>query len=226
MIEVSRIILTIILLLYIGVIGLSQFKGGISDGFTLAHFNSPSIGHYQGGHDDGFSFSDYNSSSVKFFNGGKSDGYTTATILVGDNFQYHGQYSDGFGIQNLYQVYVWTGNVGSGWNINGNWNTGQIPSMRHTVVIPSTASTWPGINAGTFVIKKDPTDIGSYFCNELHIEPGAQLLTRINCFVRNYGSINIEGLMRVKNIASDAFKNMQGGQIEIINGGILRFEDN
>ena len=222
----SRIILTTTLLLYTVIIGCSQFQGGISDGFAIGEFNSTLSGPYQGGQNDGFSISNLNSIPVNLFNGGKNDGSTFASVMVGDNFQYHGEYSDGFGLLNHFQLYEWSGSVGSGWNVSGNWNTGQPPSMRHTVVIPSTALNWPGINAGIFVIKKDPTDTGSYFCNELHIEPGAQVLTRINCFIRNYGMINIEGLLRVKNTALDAFINMPEGQIEIINGGILRFEGN
>ena len=215
--------------------GLAQYTGGDGDGFsTLTVEQTDYI--FDGDDGDGFAFMSFEQTD-DIFDGGDADGFATMYLeqsdflfaggdgdgfssgkIAGNSTLYEGGLSDGFAYKNLYQKYIWTGTVGSGWNVTGNWSTNQIPSLRHSVTIPSGVPYYPAVNAGLLAIGKDPLDNSAFRCSNINLQAGANMTTRINCFVEVYGTFRVSGLLFVKNTAPTAFVVKANGELEILGG--------
>ena len=230
------ILIVLIIFNYLSVY--SQYTGGDADGFTFLLL-SQSNGLYDGGGDDGFGvlyFTQedfiYNGESKDGFAcisleqedylyvGGISDGFTSM-VLEGDNTIYQGANRDGFASINMFQKYIWTGTIGTGWNVVGNWSTNQVPTLRHSVIIPNGVPYYPAVNSGLLSIGKDPTDSSTYRCNNILIMSGANMTTRVNCFVDVYGTFKIDGTLYVKNPSNNAFVVKKYGELRLVGGHVI-----
>lgn len=215
----------------------AQYTGGSGDGFTfVVYMSSSSI--YQGLVGDGFSLG-LLESTQSIFMGSSSDGYDMSVFSSGqsiytgaandgfslswlqaENSIFFGEASDGFDLGKYLHYHRWTGLVGTGWLVAGNWTNNMIPTDNIRVRIPAGVPKMPAINAGTFKIG---TATGANFtCKALWIESGASLLCRINTFTENHSSILIDGTLRWKNPAANSFINKPGASILIRNGGVLK----
>lgn len=173
------------------------FVGGEGVGYYSGSVNTTNA-FYAGGHGQGYDLSTKNSNTELFFAlGGPNDGYT---------------------MQRDYTPFLWTGTIGSGWNVAGNWNYNVIPDINRKTIIPAGVPNWPKLNAGIFAIGENPYG-GAFESGELIIEDGAFLTTRINNQVRNRGTITIHGEMSVLNPIADAFINE--GTVVVKPGGSL-----
>jgi hypothetical protein len=141
--------------------------------------------------------------------------------LQGNTTMYRGSDSDGFAFKNIYKKYYWTGTVGTGWNVTDNWSTNQIPSLRHSVIIPAGVPNYPAVNAGLLTIGKDPLDESSYRCANILVQSDASMTTRVNCFVKLYGVIKINGTLYVKNPAPNSFKLIDTGLLRVSSGQVI-----
>ena len=222
------------------------FKGGTGDGYHSIHKLSSST-FYSGGFGQGYSQQISNAQN-ELINalGGPNDGYHTFHLL-NQNIFYTGGLSQGYSLQGLnaqnelinalggpndgytmelnYRAFIWTGKVGEGWGNADNWNYFVVPDVTRKTIIPADAINWPFVNAGIFAIGENPAG-GAFTTAELFIEKGAQLTTRLNNFVQNYGLITIEGLMTVKNGDANAFINNPGSILSIQDIGVLEFDPN
>jgi hypothetical protein len=221
------------------------FRGGVGDGFSIDTFNAIFLDFTKGSLGDGFSkieiqnlFSDFtrggNSDGFSVINigddfnlmytGGDSDGFTAVTTQNEFNPMYTGGDSDGFAYDKYGHIIYWTGDIGTGWNVAGNWANGIIPNYCNPVVIPSAVPNFPAVNAGLLRIGYYK-DEGDYRCQRIKINANAEMTTRVNCFVENYDLISNRGILYVKNPAPDAFKNLGAGIILVKpNGEIIMKE--
>ncbi|NNF36767.1 MAG: hypothetical protein HKN68_21880 [Saprospiraceae bacterium] len=199
------------------------FNGGIEDGYASNHtFSDTSF--YNGGAEDGYA-SIFNSSDTSIYNGSDGQGYAHILSILTDDNMYNGNIEDGYAFDKFCQIMTWTGSIGSGWNVAGNWNNNQIPCNCNSVVIPANSITYPGVNAGVLKIGYQ-LDNGDYNAKEVLIRSGAELTTRINCKVENYGLIRIKGTLYVRNPSADGWTNHPSSRIEINSGGAMKIEGN
>ena len=175
------------------------YAGGNQDGYHSASLIN-SINIYRGGARDGYVKSNYEN-AISIFQGGQKDGYASAVKIVS---------------------FVWTGNIGEGWNVADNWLEGIIPNINSPVIIPAGAVNFPAINAGLMSIGEDPSS-GIYLCKQINILSGAEMTFRVNAFLENRGDIEIRGTVYILNSAIDAVQNLSGGTINISTGGRMEF---
>jgi len=215
------------------------FQGGDGSGWSASEGVQPSATVFKGGEGQGFSYENSESSSSILYNGGVADG-SSYGIDTGNHFIYNGGNDDGSSLSSntaipyiynggdddgytgvLFRTpFIWTGAIGTAWNVGGNWNYNLIPGIYRPVIIPDGVPNWPFVNAGIFNIGDNPNN-GVFKCASLWIQEGALLFTRINNRVENYGLITIDGTMTVKKTTPDAFQNFVGSQVIISNGGSL-----
>lgn len=198
------------------------YSGGIGLGYDVFHYTPTLKNFFNGGIGQGYSIR--NISSLKnYFNGGNGPGYDIRISTPQEFVMGIGGASDGYDTQIFYQEFIWTGAVGDGWNVPGNWNYNVVPDINRLTIISYGVPHYPFINSGIFSIGDNPLN-GVYLSKELHINKGAELTTRINNLVRNYGKIIIDGKMTVKNSLSNAFIN--SGELMINSTGQLIFDSN
>lgn len=189
--------------------------GGFGDGFTTSSFTNNFADFCYGGIGDGFATEEMSIDFLDFTSGGNSDGFSFASSSTNDfNDMYKGGDSDGFAYDKYGHIIYWTGNLGTNWNVTGNWENGIIPSYCNPVVIPAGVPNFPAVNAGLLRIGYYKNE-GDYKCQSLKINTGAEMLTRVNCFVENYELIFIQGKLYVKNPAANAFTNLWEGLIRL-----------
>ncbi len=181
------------------------YFGGVGDGFHFAAFTADST-IYSAGPSDGFASEEY-LQGTSIFKGGNSDGFAAISYLnpssifvasTSDGFSL-GSYSntnlltrggdaDGFGMEYFLYFHDWTGLVGTGWLVAGNWAYDIIPTENARVRIPSAVPNFPAVNSGTFTIG---AATGKYKCRGLLIEPAAQLTIRVNAITEIYNKVKI-----------------------------------
>ena len=195
----------------------AQFLGGPADGFGIDILeNSNSL--FSGGLGDGVAGISYQSAN-SIYKGRNADGIALGQ-LESQNSIYRGDSSDWADLATYLYYHAWTGQVGSGWLVTGNWTDGIVPTDSIRVRIPSSAPNMPALNAGVF--KVGTSDGASFTCRALWIEEGADMLGRINAFIENHNSIIVDGTFRWKNQAPESFINQPGASIFIRNGGVLK----
>jgi hypothetical protein len=197
------------------------FAGGNKDGYKGLLYQNP-ISIFAGGVNDGVDHDDF-SNPISIFSGGILDGHHKDDFYNNISI-YSGGEKDGYDLAKLIEKYVWTGAVGTGWNVTDNWRNLQIPDINSKVIIPSGVPNFPFVNAGLMSIGQDVNG-GDYLCNQLLIRTGAELTFRINTEVENYGNLNIKGTVFVLNPTSNTFRNLPGGKITLENGGRLEFNN-
>ena len=89
---------------------------------------------------------------------------------------------------------------------------------------PATAANWPNVNAGLLRIGRDFGTPADYVCRSITVDIGATLITRVNCFVENYGQMRINGTYEMKNSAPGAFQNKPGGGV-LVSGTVRAVEN-
>jgi len=188
--------------------------GGIGDGFSKIESQNLFLDFTKGGESDGFSTLLFEDDFNSMYSGGVADGFSYVSTLDDFNSMYSGGSADGFAYDKYGHIIFWTGNVGTSWNVADNWENGFIPSYCNPVVIPSGVPNFPAVNAGLLRIGYYK-DKGDYKCQRIKIKTGAEMTTRVNCFVENYDLIFNRGKLFVKNPAVDAFKNLGDGIIQL-----------
>jgi len=230
----------VVLFFAISQIGFSQFVGGNGDGHSSSIWHnsisifagnpgdgydngvfSHSFSVYFGSGEDGYSGAEY-SNSISIYFGGENDGYANYNFSNPISI-YAGGTEDGYGIGSQLFYFIWTGNVGTGWNVSGNWQTNVIPDISHRVFIPTGVPNFPAVNAGIISIGADPNS-GLYLCKELNIQSGAEMTLRMNTFLENYGIMNINGDLFVRNKTLNSFRIFNEGRMNIKDGGRVLFE--
>lgn len=195
-----------------------NYQGAGGDGASTNEFIQNIAGFYSGGVSDGFGSSQIITIVDKGFAGGGSDGSVSSQFLSNAVFSFSGGSSDGHSLAKFGHTIMWNGSIGTGWNVSDNWDGGVIPSFCNPVIIPSEVPNFPQVNAGTFKIGHFKAD-AYYQCEKIKINFGAQLTTRLNCFVLNYGTIIIHGNYFVKNPSPTAFQNLSDGAIFVMSTG-------
>jgi hypothetical protein len=194
------------------------YSGGADDGYSNSIINGLSE-IYSGGSDDGYSLSHY-IGLPSIYKGGTDDGYVSS-LQYGSPQIYQGGSNDGYDMVSYYVPFVWTGAIGSGWNVPGNWNSNVIPTHNRPTIIPANVPNYPAVNAGLFSIGEEYRQ-ADFYSSQLWVRQGALLTTRINCEVILYGNALIDGTWNVRNLSPGSLLNR--GTLEI--NGSLIFNDN
>jgi len=204
------------------------FSGGNGDGFDQASIRQAlNNAIFSGGNGDGFDVASFRQAlNNSIFAGGEGDGFGIVSIRQSvNNSIFAGGEGDGFDRVTLVGIvpYVWTGAVGTGWLVAGNWSENVVPDINRPVIIPDGVPNWPFINSGLFAIGDNPNN-GSFQCASLWIQENALLVTRVNNKIENYALVTIDGEMSVRNPTADAFQNFADGSVIINDGGILKIK--
>ena len=69
-----------------------------------------------------------------------------------------------------------------------------VPNINRPLIITAGAPNYPNLNAGIFVIGNNQNN-GAFIYRSLWLQVGAIVITRINNFVENYGTILIDGTL-------------------------------
>ncbi len=219
----------------------TQFFGGVKDGYNMASYINPT-NIYVGGFKDGHSVSTYTSntnifaggnkdghavssatSSTNIYTGGNKDGHT-ATLFTNSTNIWAGGDKDGYASVTEKKEFIWTGAIGDGWNVAGNWNDGFIPTINSPVIIPGGVPNFPKINAGIMSIGADLNG-GLFLCEDIIIQEDAELTFRVNAFLENAGSMIIHGTVYGLNGDPLAIQNLSGGKITIKSTGSLIIQE-
>ena len=198
------------------------YFGGNGDGFAFSTAAPANIYIYEGGLNSGYYSERGDYQGVTIYEGGINEGYAAGKELYQGVTLYEGGIGDGYDMLLKWADFIWTGAVGTGWGVTGNWNYDIVPDISRPVIIPSGVPNYPYLNAGIFAIGANP-NAGPFVCKSLWIQDGALLVTRVNSFVENYGVIEIDGTMQVKNTAPAALQNL-AGSITISSGGLLKLQ--
>lgn len=194
------------------------YNGGFGDGFDMKEVES-GVDFFVGGPGDGFDMKEVES-ELEFFVGGMGDGFSMQENLGNSSYFYTGGSGDGYSTHLLCATFTWTGAVGVSWNLKANWQQNELPCNCNPVIIPANTVNDLGVNAGTLVIGHASNDVGDYKAQSITVEENAYFLTRINCFVENYGKIEVFGFWNAKNQANNSFLNY--GEIIIGENGTLK----
>jgi len=197
------------------------YSGGAGQGYTNSVVQTMQDYLYRGNIGDGYTVQKEENFDRFIYTGSDDDGYTK--VMAASNSPtpiYNGGTNDGYVLAERCEDFIWTGAVGSGWLVSGNWNYNIIPDIKRRVIIPADVTTFPALNAGVFAIGENPNN-GGFECAAIWIQENAQLITRINNFIENYGEIRIDGTMRVRNSAVNALQNIESGIIQINPTGSL-----
>ena len=198
-------------------------KGGLSDGYTSAISENQLSQFSYGGISDGFAGKHLMSDLINFTKGGLADGHAFNTSQNSISIFSKGGEDDGFAYEIFGHTIYWTGAIGTGWNVEGNWANNIIPQYYNPVIIPPDVPNFPKVNAGILRIGHFEND-GDYTCEKIKIESGAELTARLNCFVENYSTINNFGTIYVRNQAFNAFQNLEGGVLKLKPNSFMFFE--
>jgi len=200
-----------------------SYHGGASGGYIYEEKIGLANYSYRGGQSSGYDLTDKTGNANFSYRGGLGDGYNSKQKSGIANYSYRGGDDDGYSYVLSREPFVWTGEIGTSWNVPGNWNYNLIPGIFRPVIIPDGVPNWPFVNAGLLAIADTPNG-SNYRCASLWIQENAFLQTRVNCRIENYGLIIIDGEMRVKKFTADAFKNFETGSIEISSTGLLNIK--
>ncbi|MEM9546077.1 MAG: hypothetical protein AAGA77_08890 [Bacteroidota bacterium] len=203
----------------------SYCLGGFGDGYSQSlHINGFNA-FCLGGIGDGYTLATKENEILNFSLGGIGDGYAKSVVADYESIFSKGGKADGFAITKIGHTVYWTGAIGTGWNVSGNWENGTIPTNCNPVIIPASVPNFPAVNAGVLRIGYHFNN-GDYNCKKIRVNNGAELTTRVNCFVENYNLIQNFGQIFVKNSASNAFLNLAEGELIVKSGAQLFFEPN
>jgi|GEM_PF-1923717 len=211
---IQTVLLLIMLIDVIAAQNNAIFEGGDGNGFSVAAVQQTvnnSI--FAGGTSDGFGQGRYKQPlNNSIFAGGTADGFGVGSSAEQqiNNMIFGGGESDGFATSDSKSPFIWTGTIGTGWAVAGNWNYNAVPDVSQHVIIPTGVPNWPFVNAGLLSIGDNPNN-GQYKCASLLIQENAFLQTRIHCRVENYGLLQINGEMRIKKTTPDAIQNLTNG---------------
>jgi len=215
--------LIVMLIIFLEVEAISQpsyiYEGGVGGGSYAITLASSNAYFYRGGDGDGFGGRSQ-VADVFLYTGGFGHGHESYHLLSNEGYISEGGSSDGYAQKGLRTAFVWTGAIGTGWTVSGNWSYNIAPDINRPVIIPDGVPNYPYVNTGLFNIGDSPNN-GTYKCASLWIQENAFLQTRVNCRIENYGLIQIDGDMRVKKITADAFQNFAPGVVIVDQGGEL-----
>ena len=224
---IQTVLLLIMLIDVIAAQNNAIFEGGDGNGFSVAAVQQTvnnSI--FAGGTSDGFGQGRYKQPlNNSIFAGGTADGFGVGSSAEQqiNNMIFGGGESDGFATSDSKSPFIWTGTIGTGWAVAGNWNYNAVPDVSQHVIIPTGVPNWPFVNAGLLSIGDNPNN-GQYKCASLLIQENAFLQTRIHCRVENYGLLQINGEMRIKKSTPDAIQNLTNGIVIIGQEGLLNIK--
>lgn len=201
------------------------FEGGDMSGYeSITNIYSNKF-LFEGGDQSGNAVFENTHIDKFLFEGGNQSGYASITNTYLNKFLFEGGSGDGYSFLLYREPFIWTGAIGQSWTVAGNWNFNLVPGIFRKTIIPIVpdGNFYPHINAGLFAIGSNPNN-GVYKSGELWIQSGALLVTRINCRVENYGLITIDGEMRVKREAANAFKNFEDAVVLVNPLGLFIFD--
>lgn len=197
------------------------YEGGSGAGFSSDDLEADNPIFYAGANGGGHYSADLTEANLLLYKGGNNQGYSSIEkVDVQTDTYFQGGQSDGYAFAEKYEDFIWTGAIGTGWSVDGNWNFNIVPDLKRRAIIPAGVPNFPFVNAGIFAIGNNPNN-GAFECGQLWIQDGAVLATRTNNFVENYSLILIDGTMQVKNPSNLAFQNFSGGVIRVSTTGDL-----
>ena len=221
---------------------LLAFTGGSADGYTYSLYSASSLLTYRGINSDGYTMSNVSSLQLRAFFASTGDGYHKTRIQSAPLLSFTGTHKDGYSKINLLsppllatfgsqgdgydlgmscRTITWRGLTGTGWNIANNWQDQLIPCHCNPIIVPNQATNFPNVNAGLLRVGGED-DSADFNCKRILVEQGAQLITRVNCFVENLDWIVIRGLMEIRNPTQGALINY--GNIDIKGSGTVQFK--
>ena len=198
------------------------YDGGFGQGYANAYNIDILQNNFNGGANDGYT-AEYSEMDSPLYSGGTSDGHDEASpnpILM----SFLGGADDGYTSEDVFEPFIWTGAIGTGWNVAGNWNRNIIPDILRPVIIPDGVPNWPMLNAGIFRVGSDTDQLAAFKCGNILIESNAQMVARVNSYIENYNQFSIEGLFTLRNPAFGSFSNFVNGNLIIETSGNLIFE--
>lgn len=195
------------------------YSGGIGDGYDNSQFQNPS-NIYAGGVKDGYATRVFEN-SISIFHGGPQDGYDQSPFTNQTNIFAAGT-GDGYDLKAKILNFFWTGLVGTDWNTPGNWANGFVPGLNNNVIISSTASNFPAINAGIMSIGVNQNG-GIFLCKNLTVNVGAKITFSPDGYLENYNALHIKGNVYMLNKSAGAIQNQNAGLITIYSGGSLQW---
>lgn len=196
------------------------YSGSVGDGYGCDFLLSSQDYIYRGGIAVGYSMNLNPTAIDILYLGGVDDGYASDKDSSDSDYMYLGGEDDGYIVSSLKVPFIWTGSLGTGWNVSGNWNYNIIPDISRPVIIPFDVPNFPYVNTGLMSIGSDPNQ-GDYLCASLWIQENALLVNRVHNRVENYGEIIIGGEMWVKKVTADAFTNYMDGKVLIKSTGVF-----
>lgn len=195
------------------------FDGGDGSGYSMQSDLSGDSYTFEGSSGSGYSSTKWVMVNNLYYLGGANDGYSSIQMDAQSNGFFEGGNGEGYVMEEKCEDFIWTGDIGTGWGVAGNWNYNIVPDLKRRAIIPAGVPSFPFVNAGIFAIGDNPNN-GAFVCGELWIQEDALLVTRINNKVENYGYILVDGTMQVKNSSSDAFQNLGNGVVRISSSGL------
>ena len=196
------------------------YKGDFGEGYSSLKTQNVFPFFFESGFGEGYVAAKSTPANATLYEGGFYSGYNSSkAVYDGTNF-YEGENGEGYTLATKCEDFIWTGTVGTGWGVAENWNFTLVPDINRPVIIPAGAPNYPNVNAGILAIGDNPNS-GEFVCKSIWIQEDGELITRINNFVENYGSIQIDGIMRVRNSAPNALWNLENGIIRVSPTGAL-----
>jgi hypothetical protein len=211
-----------------GYAGITNYSGQIrsyfastGDGHFMANTTTTLLLSYFASKGDGYHKSQTINTPLLSFTGTHKDGYSKINLLSPPLLATFGSQGDGYDLGMSCRTITWRGLTGTGWNIANNWQDQLIPCHCNPIIVPNQATNFPNVNAGLLRVGGED-DSADFNCKRILVEQGAQLITRVNCFVENLDWIVIRGLMEIRNPTQGALINY--GNIDIKGSGTVQFE--
>lgn len=197
-----------------------KWNGGNEDGFSFSFLDMQNINPiFLGSIDDGMAFMTFSmNSNSKLFYGGLDDGFSFSKLEGIDNsLVYSGGEGDGFSASGISKL-IWDGDISKDWLMADNWNIPIVPTMNHSVCIPSGVPNYPRLTSLLGIsIFEDHT----YACSDLTILAGAQLdgIKNVNIIVN--GELIVAGDMFLYTQGLVGIEARAEGLIKVLTGGAI-----
>jgi len=198
----------------------STFTGGLGSGY-LTKKSNPLNGFFRGAAGSGYVRSQ-GLELTGYYSGGLNSGYNNSTMTNLLNV-FKGATNDGYHSSDNIREIIWTGMIGNDWNVADNWNTLDVPRIRHHVLIPANVPNFPELSNGLFTIGQNKNE-GIYFCKSLSVQANAEVTLMPNNYMENYGTLSIYGNLHVQSTINPSILNSNNGIIVIQDGGAITWE--
>ena len=199
------------------------WPGGIEDGFSYG-LTSSTINNsiFQGSNEDGMAFMTFaKKDNNDLFHGGIDDGFSMDLYAKKDNNElYAGGEGDGFSASGISKL-IWDGDLSKDWLMADNWNIPIVPTMNHSVCIPSGVPRYPELSA---ILGISIKDAHTYASSDVEIMAGAEINGIENVQVIVNGKLMVAGDLFLNAGEPAKIIGRSEGLIEIQTGGSIQID--